>query len=86
MEIIRYLEQAVTDGASDLFVVAGGPVSEKLDGHLKAIGQERLLPPKTKLYNGCHCCLLGKTISLFSITNPPLYYEKPPLHLNLCLF
>ena len=32
MEIIGYLEQAVADGASDLFVVAGGPVSEKLDG------------------------------------------------------
>lgn len=48
MEIIGYLERAVADRASDLFVVAGGPVSEKLDGHLQAIGQERLLPPKTK--------------------------------------
>lgn len=48
MEIIGYLEQAVTDGASDLFIVAGGPVSEKMDGHLRAIGQERLLPPKTR--------------------------------------
>ena len=48
MEIIGYLEQAVADGASDLFVVAGGPVSEKLDGHIQPIGQERLLAPKTK--------------------------------------
>ena len=48
MEIIEYLERAVADHASDLFIIAGGNVSMKLDGRLQAISQERLLPPKTK--------------------------------------
>ena len=48
MEIVEYLEEAVAKHASDLFIVAGGCVSIKLEGHLQAIRQERLLPPKTK--------------------------------------
>ena len=48
MEIIGYLRRAVEDQASDIFIIAGGPLSEKLDGHMRPIGEERLLPPKTK--------------------------------------
>jgi twitching motility protein PilT len=48
MEIIGYLRRAVEDQASDIFIIAGGPISEKLDGHMRPIGEERLLPPKTK--------------------------------------
>lgn len=48
MEIIQYLERAVSEQASDVFIIAGAPVSEKLEGHLRPIGDERLLPPKTK--------------------------------------
>jgi len=48
VEILEYLEEAVAKHASDLFVVAGGNVSIKLDGRLQPIRQERLLPPKTK--------------------------------------
>jgi len=48
MEIHQYLEQAVADQASDLFIVAGCPVSEKTEGHIRAIGEERLFPPKTR--------------------------------------
>jgi len=47
-EMTRYLTQAVESGASDLFLVAGGPVSLKLDGHLRAIGNQKLLPPDTQ--------------------------------------
>ena len=47
-ELITYLKRAVEDQASDLFFVAGGAVSEKLDGHLLAIDQEKLLPPDTE--------------------------------------
>lgn len=43
-----YLEQAVKDGASDIFIIAGGPVSEKLDGRLKKLDEERLLPLDTR--------------------------------------
>lgn len=48
MEIVEYLEEAVARHASDLFLVAGGNVSIKLDGRLQSIRQERLLPPKTR--------------------------------------
>ena len=49
MEKIKaYLQRAVDDKASDLFIVAGGPVCEKAEGRLQVIGEERLLPPMTK--------------------------------------
>lgn len=46
--LLHYLEKAVQDQASDLFIVAGGPVSAKLDGHIRPISEEKLLPPDTK--------------------------------------
>lgn len=48
MEIIEYLKQAVETRASDVFIIAGGPVSMKVDGRIKAVSGEKLLPPKTK--------------------------------------
>lgn len=42
-----YLEQAVTEGASDLFIVAGGPVSCKRDGKLLRMSEGRVLPDDT---------------------------------------
>ena len=42
-----YLEQAVAEGASDLFIVAGGPVSCKRDGKLLHLSEERVLPDDT---------------------------------------
>ena len=49
-DLMQYLRRAVEDHASDLFIVAGGPVSYKLEGHVCAIGDERLLPPRTQEY------------------------------------
>ncbi len=49
-ELMKYLERAVSDQASDLFLIAGGPVSEKLDGRIQPISAERLMPPDTKKY------------------------------------
>lgn len=46
-ELLDYLRQAVEDGASDLFIVAGGEVCEKLDKRLKPIGG-RVLPEETE--------------------------------------
>lgn len=43
-ELLDYLKRAVEDNASDLFIVAGGPVCEKLDKKLIPIGEERLMP------------------------------------------
>lgn len=48
MEVKQYLERAVNDGASDLFIVAGGPVSEKLDGHIRPLTEGRVLPDVTQ--------------------------------------
>lgn len=47
-ELMDYLKQAVEDGASDVFVVAGGPVSKKLDGQLIPFGEDRVLARETE--------------------------------------
>ncbi len=43
-----YLQQAVTDGASDLFIISGSPVCEKLEKRLRMIGTDTLYPQHTK--------------------------------------
>ena len=48
MELMEYLKRAVADGASDLFFVAGGPVSYKVEGHIRPLGEARILPPETE--------------------------------------
>ena len=45
---MEYLKQAVEHQASDVFFVAGGPVCEKSDGHIRHIGEGRLLPADTE--------------------------------------
>ena len=47
-ELLDYLKRAVADQASDLFIVAGGVVSEKLEGRLRPIGEEKVFPPETE--------------------------------------
>ena len=47
-DLMTYLKYAVEHGASDLLIVAGGPVCVKLDGHIQSAGDERLLPPQTQ--------------------------------------
>ena len=46
--LMEYLQQAVADEASDLFLVAGGPANEKIEGRIRPMGGERLLPPETE--------------------------------------
>ena len=48
MDWLNILKQAVEHGASDVFFVAGGPVCEKLDGHIRHMDESRLLPPDTE--------------------------------------
>ena len=43
-ELLEYLTQAVEDHASDLFIIAGGPVCEKKDKRMVPISQERVFP------------------------------------------
>ena len=47
-ELLDYLERAVAEQASDLFIVAGGPVSEKVEGHLRPISGEKVFPAETE--------------------------------------
>lgn len=47
-DLLNYLEQAVKDGASDIFIVAGGPVSEKVDGCIRPCEEERVFPQQTE--------------------------------------
>ena len=47
-ELMELLTQAVRDGASDLFIVAGGLVSEKLEGRIRPVTQEKVFPPQTQ--------------------------------------
>ncbi len=47
-ELLTYLEKAVTDQASDLFIVAGGPVSEKFEGRIRPLDERKLYPPDTE--------------------------------------
>ena len=42
--LMDYLTRAVQDGASDLFIVPGAPVSIKLEGQLRPIGEEKVMP------------------------------------------
>ena len=48
-DLNNYLIRAVNDQASDLFIVAGCPVSEKIEGHIVPIESQKLLPPDTEL-------------------------------------
>ncbi len=46
-ELLDYLDRAVKDNASDLFIVAGGAVSEKLEGAMVPLG-EKIFPDETR--------------------------------------
>ncbi|QNL43554.1 PilT/PilU family type 4a pilus ATPase [Oscillibacter hominis] len=47
-DLIDYLRRAVEDGASDIFIVAGGMVSYKRDGRILPISDTKVFPPETE--------------------------------------
>lgn len=47
-ELLDYLKRAVEDEASDLFIVAGGKVSEKVEKNLVPISEEIVYPQETE--------------------------------------
>lgn len=47
-ELVDYLKRAVEDEASDLFIIAGGQVAEKVDKTLYPISEERLMPQESE--------------------------------------
>ncbi len=50
--LMDYLTRAAQDGASDLFLIPGSPVSYKLGGKLTCLEGERLLPGRAEEYLG----------------------------------
>lgn len=46
--LMDYLTCAAQDGASDLFLVPGAPVSMKLEGQLKGLEEEKLMPSQSE--------------------------------------
>ena len=50
MELLDYLRRAVKDQASDLFLVAGGPVCEKLDNRLVPVSEGRVFPHAASIH------------------------------------
>ena len=53
MDIIVLLQQAVLNHASDIFVVAGLPVSYRANGRICREKEEKLMPPQTKEFFFC---------------------------------
>ena len=49
MDIIQLLTEATEKGASDIFIVAGLPLSYKINGIIQEIGGEKLYPPQTEV-------------------------------------
>ncbi len=47
-KLLEYLRRVVTDKASDLFLVAGGPICEKLEKRLQPISEDRAYPRDTE--------------------------------------
>ena len=47
MEIISILKEAVTSGASDIFIVAGLPITFKIKGNIQIFSPEKLTPAQT---------------------------------------
>lgn len=67
-DLIKYLERAVNDQASDLFFVAGGPVSMKLEGHIIPIQEGRLLPNDTAELIGEIYSMADRTMDIYKST------------------
>ena len=50
MNIVNLLEKAVEAHASDMFIVAGLPISYRASGSIHHENEEKLMPPQTKEY------------------------------------
>ena len=70
-KLIQYLENAVAHQASDIFIIAGGSVSEKVDGHIRPFDDVRLLPPDTE-------GLIGEIYSLANRSMDKSCFHRTP--------
>ena len=72
-ELVEYLKRAVQDGASDLFIVAGGKVSEKVEKTLYPISEENMTPQESeRLITELYVRAEGMMIFLFPCRELPV--------------
>ncbi|MBR3705666.1 MAG: PilT/PilU family type 4a pilus ATPase [Firmicutes bacterium] len=64
----EYLELAVQDGASDIFLIAGSAVSQKLEGQIVPMEDEKIFPPQTKQLISEIYELAGKSMDEYMAT------------------
>ena len=65
MDIRACLEKAVNTAASDLFLVAGAPITVKVGGEMRPLDSQKLLPPDTEGLLGELYALAGRDIKGF---------------------
>ena len=63
--VLAYLERATNEGASDIFIIAGGPVSYKRDGVIRPMDDIRVMPDSAKeLISGIYA-MAGRSMDMF---------------------
>jgi len=63
--VLAYLERATNEGASDIFIIAGGPVSYKRDGVIVPMDDIRVMPDTAKeLISGIYT-MAGRSMDMF---------------------
>ena len=66
MDVKQILEQVTNNQASDLFVIAGRPLSYKASGMMKQLNEDRLLPEQTKEFVESIYRLAERDINFFA--------------------
>ena len=67
-DVLEYLRRAVEDHASDLFIVAGGSVSEKVGGRLVPLSGEKVFPQETEALISAIYEMAGRDMAEFRRT------------------
>ena len=67
-ELIDYLKQSVETGASDLFIVAGGCVSCKVEGRIRAVDAQKAHPADTERLVRAIYTAAGRSMERFLAT------------------
>ena len=66
--LMDYLTRAAQEGASDLFIVPGAPVSIKLEGQITPVGEEKVMPSLGEELIGEIYALAGRNMDEFRCT------------------
>ena len=79
MNALEFLTKTTQEGASDLFIVAGRPLSYKKNGKLIQADEERMMPDQCEAFVKEIYDLAGhRDISRFSQNKPPIRLSHFP--------